>query len=569
MLLFTYLYGFLFIVSASALIYMALKTYRNVDIYYWTIVFLIAITTLGFLERSMAKNSAEAMMAHNLACIGSTLLPAVYFMGMLRAFKIHVKRIAKFYLYLIAILHMLLIWFNSTHHLYYSSFDIGWTKYGLFLNIKKGPLSFIHHLYTIPLTIAIALSCIHAFKHPEKSPRRTVLAFAIITTLIDATYLFQQVFHWKYDFFPFFFGIGSWMIALSYEHNFSHNINSIVSTMHDEGTETGYIAFNLKKEYLGANEAALDFLPLLKQLHLDKEMPEEYSPLKNIINQLIIALEEGKVEPYFLKFGDIVLRFKIRYFYIRKKGATGGYLISVKDDTEHQHYLSFVENYNKTLQYDIRKQTEHIRQIQEHVVMGLANMIENRDESTGGHVKRTSDVIKILVEYMIDNHIGNLDRSFADSIVRAAPMHDLGKISIDLNILCKPGKLTPEEYEIMKTHPVKSGEIVKTILGGVEEPGFIEVACNVARYHHEKWNGQGYPEQLKENDIPLEARIMAVADVYDALVSKRCYKEPMSFEEAARVMIESMGSHFDPMMKDVFLGCRLSLEEYYRLSADE
>ena len=136
MLLFTYLYGFLFIVSASALIYMALKTYRNVDIYYWTIVFLIAITTLGYLERSMAKNSAEAMMAHNLACIGSTLLPAVYFMGMLRAFKIRVKRIAKFYLYLIAILHMLLIWFNSTHHLYYTSFDIGWTKYGLFLNIK-------------------------------------------------------------------------------------------------------------------------------------------------------------------------------------------------------------------------------------------------------------------------------------------------------------------------------------------------------------------------------------------------------------------------------------------------
>ena len=116
----------------------------------------------------------------------------------------------------------------------------------------------------------------------------------------------------------------------------------------------------------------------------------------------------------------------------------------------------------------------------------------------------------------------------------------------------------------MQTHAEKSALLVESILKGVEEEHFVRVAMNVAKYHHEKWNGSGYPEQLKGDAIPLEARIMAIADVYDALVSKRCYKEAMSFAKAFQVMEESMGSHFDPQMEQVFLLSREKLEAYYR-----
>ena len=151
----------------------------------------------------------------------------------------------------------------------------------------------------------------------------------------------------------------------------------------------------------------------------------------------------------------------------------------------------------------------------------------------------------------------------AADIVRAAPTHDLGKISIDSNILNKPARLTDEEFAIMKTHSTKSGEMVLILLDGVEEERFVRVAFNVARFHHERWDGRGYPEGLVGSMIPMEARIMAIADVYDALVSKRCYKEPMSFEEASRIMCENMGTQFDPNMEAVFLGCRPQLERYY------
>ena len=120
----------------------------------------------------------------------------------------------------------------------------------------------------------------------------------------------------------------------------------------------------------------------------------------------------------------------------------------------------------------------------------------------------------------------------------------------------------------MKTHSAKSGEMVRILLEGVEEAHFVQVAYNVARFHHERWDGRGYPEGLVGTMIPLEARIMAVADVYDALVSKRCYKEPMSFEQAADIMCENMGTQFDPNMESVFLGCRAQLEDYYRQHAE-
>lgn len=142
-------------------------------------------------------------------------------------------------------------------------------------------------------------------------------------------------------------------------------------------------------------------------------------------------------------------------------------------------------------------------------------------------------------------------------------MHDLGKIAVDDSVLRKPGKFTPEEFEEMKKHSEKGAEIVTQILDGVNDEKFISIARNVAHYHHEKWNGQGYPKQLSGIEIPLEARIMALADVFDALVSKRCYKEKMDYDNAFRIIEESLGSHFDPELGKMFLKCRPQLEAYY------
>ena len=230
---------------------------------------------------------------------------------------------------------------------------------------------------------------------------------------------------------------------------------------------------------------------------------------------------------------------------------------------EESRNMKILSDFNESLNREVAEKTRNIESIQEKLVLSMADMVENRDSNTGGHVKRTSDVVRILVEDIRSHRYFPLPDDLARDIIRSAPMHDLGKISIDSGILNKPGRLTPEEFAIMKTHSTISGQMVRILLEGVEEAHLVETAYHVARYHHERWDGKGYPEGLVGEMIPLEARIMAVADVYDALVSKRVYKEPMSFEQAAKIMTEGMGTQFDPSMLLVFLNCRGKLEQYY------
>ena len=203
------------------------------------------------------------------------------------------------------------------------------------------------------------------------------------------------------------------------------------------------------------------------------------------------------------------------------------------------------------------KQIEIITKSRDSMLAGMASVVENRDNNTGGHIKRTSEVVRILA--------GNLpmDDSFRDDIIKAAPLHDLGKIAIPDSILNKPGRLTDTEFAFIKTHPQKGYEIVCTILSGLDDECLLRVAENIALYHHEKYDGHGYPKGLKGDEIPLEARIMAIADVYDALVSARCYKKPMSHEDACVIIRESMGTHFDPLLEDCFDKSAAAIAEYY------
>lgn len=212
----------------------------------------------------------------------------------------------------------------------------------------------------------------------------------------------------------------------------------------------------------------------------------------------------------------------------------------------------------------IDSQTKKIQEIQNSVIEGMAIMVESRDNSTGGHIKRTSDCVRIFVNSLKNTEpYKKYSDSFYQSVVRAAPMHDLGKIAVDDAVLRKPGKFTDEEYEKMKAHSKEGARIVEEVIKPVENEEFKKIAINIAHFHHEKWNGQGYPGKLSGNQIPFEARIMALADVFDALVSRRCYKDSFSYDKAFQIIEESLGSHFDSELGKIFIQCRPQLEELY------
>jgi putative two-component system response regulator len=189
----------------------------------------------------------------------------------------------------------------------------------------------------------------------------------------------------------------------------------------------------------------------------------------------------------------------------------------------------------------------------EELIVALAKLAEYRSDETGFHLERVQLYTHLLAidlaEFCQELKI---TPTMAEEISRVSPLHDIGKVAIPDNILHKPGKLTSDEFETMKTHAKLGGTILEEIYLKTESP-YLQIAFELTAYHHEKYNGKGYPTQLAGEDIPVAARIMALADVYDALTSKRCYKEAFSHEKARGIILEERGGHFDPKVVDSFL----------------
>lgn len=211
---------------------------------------------------------------------------------------------------------------------------------------------------------------------------------------------------------------------------------------------------------------------------------------------------------------------------------------------------------------EAEKESEKRLELQNHIINSLASLVENRDTDTGEHILRTSAYVEILARKAYENGVypDIIDEKFIDLMKRAAPMHDIGKIVVSDNVLKKPGKLTPEEFDQMKLHTTEGGRIINEVIGVSEDKEFISIASDVATYHHERWDGKGYPYGLRGTEIPVCARIMALADVFDALVSPRCYKEPMPQQEAFKIIKEESGSHFDPILAELFLESKYETE---------
>lgn len=214
-----------------------------------------------------------------------------------------------------------------------------------------------------------------------------------------------------------------------------------------------------------------------------------------------------------------------------------------------------LESSNRELERLVREKTKAIEKLSDVTILAIVSIIGSRDHETLGHIRRTSEYVVMLANELVEMglHTGELTEKNIYMLRKSAPLHDVGKIGISDSILLKPDKLTDDEFEMMKKHTVIGGEAFAEARNMMNEPSFLDFAGCLAMYHHERWDGSGYPHGLKGDEIPIFARIMALADVYDALISKRPYKKPFSPEEAAGIIEDGRGTHFDPDICDAFL----------------
>lgn len=245
--------------------------------------------------------------------------------------------------------------------------------------------------------------------------------------------------------------------------------------------------------------------------------------------------------------------------------------ISSGDEVEQLYHavVKTMDDMNEQI-VQIKTQAKHISDMQHNIIITMADIVESRDENTGGHIRRTAEYVRIIAEKLREKgqYSDILTDRYVDDMIVAAPLHDIGKIHVSDTILNKPGKLDDEEFAIMKTHTTYGRDMLKRAVENLGAFSYLNMAVLMAGYHHEKWNGRGYPEGLSGQDIPLCARIMAVADVFDALVSKRCYKAAMPLEKAYGIIREESGNAFDPVIVNAFFDSTEDIENTLKTFAE-
>ncbi len=255
------------------------------------------------------------------------------------------------------------------------------------------------------------------------------------------------------------------------------------------------------------------------------------------------------------------LEYKMRAFelggvdYIVKPFDINEIQSRIKTQLELKYSRELLSDENHNLAKLVRIKTNEVTQMRSAIIQTLASLAETRDDDTGHHILRTQHYVRVMLEYMLTHNIYShyLNPELAEVITLATPLHDIGKIGIPDSILLKPAHLTTEEFEIMKQHTVLGRNSMEVARQATDNNHFFEVAKEITYSHHEKWDGSGYPEGLSGTQIPLSARLVALADVYDALISKRVYKDPINHTVATKIIIKGFGSHFDPTLVDVFL----------------
>lgn len=532
---------------------------------------IMIISNLGYLFYSLSTNVSEALLANKIVYIGGCYIPMLYFFTVCEVCHFELKKQIKLPLLLFQTFIFVLVCTSDFSDLYYKSVEFSVVNGNVTLDKVYGPLHILYPLTLYTYFVVAIITAIRAILKNKTVNKHDLLEMLSFSALAILCYILQRVLELKVDIMSISYIILLTGTLAPLYHSNLYTASENKNIIDEQIAKVGFITFNKKFEYMGCNDKAAQIFPEIKKIKVGEQVKCETEALSTVVIVLKEYDEKLRIQKknrnhdhkklINLKVNDNFYDVEIHTInnYFRK---IVGYTIQFNDVTEHLRIVELTSQYNETLTKEVAEKTNRILTIQEKTILGMAQMVESRDLSTGGHIKRTSSVVRIFAQKLLDVDYG-LSKGFLDLVIRSAPMHDLGKIGVDDSILRKAGKFNDEEYNQMKKHAEIGGKMVNDILTGVEEDGFVSVAQNVAHYHHERVNGKGYPEGLTKDEIPIEARIMALADVFDALVSTRCYKEAFPYERAFEIIKADAGTHFDEDLTKVFLMCRPELENYY------
>ena len=540
-----------------------LVRYRKIDTLFLLVEISVTLNCMGRFLLDASGTLDSAIWANKLMYIGACYAPPLLIMMLFRLCSLRLPRIAALLMTLYSTVVMGFVMTIGVNGIYYKKVELI-TKNGYsYLEKEYGPAHLLYFAMMVFYGVFLVAFMVYAVKKRRQFSYRTVASASFMGFFIIAAYCLERILDMGISLLSVGYLVVMLFLIWYFDRLNMYDMSSNVISAVQQRKEYGYIVFDNKQRYISSDGYIKEIFPEIKEWVVDSRVVPSDSLLYTEVVQYFQSMQWQDDEKKVLHANARYFELDIHPISHGKKQV--GFLVEFVDRTMEREYYSKIENYNAQLEKEVAAKTANILHIKDMMVLGMAEMVESRDDNTGGHIKRTSAVVRVFSERLKNRCKGyGLTEKFLKQVEKAAPMHDLGKITIDDRILRKPSGFTDEEYAEMKRHPSAGAEIVTNILDGVEDDEFVQIARNVALYHHEKWDGSGYPTGISGTDIPVEARIMALADVFDALVSKRSYKDALSYDEVFSLIEENLGKQFDPQLGLVFLQCREELEAIYR-----
>ena len=490
------------------------------------------VNSVGYLFEITATSLETALMATKLSYVGKVYIPPLAFFFVLHYCRI---KVSKWLGAVMAVVHtvvLVLVLTCEYQDLFYKNLDF--EKEGLFPHLEHlhGPVYVGYTALILCYSISMLGICVYRYKKSEQEERNKVACLSMIVLLpVLGLVLYLTGITKEYDATAVSYVLSGIVLLVSiFRHDFFDTAN-LAKNYVVENLSDGLVVLGNQGQFVYANTPALRLFPQLS----GKEYNEAVEEIAKYCQKGKRLHKEGKV--YKVTTQDVLQNRTMR-----------GIMFYLQDVTDSY-------NYTAKLETEVRDKTLELINSHHALVVSLANMVEARDGTTGLHIKHTGAYVEIIAKALKNKpkYKGIVTNSYVAVLCEAAPLHDIGKISIEDAILRKEGSLTAEELKSIQSHPELGAQIIDSVLSEAKNSDYLLAAREMAYCHHEKWDGSGYPQGLKGEEIPLSARIMAIADVYDALRSERSYKAAYSKEETRRIIEEESGTQFDPELVEVFL----------------
>lgn len=501
---------------------------------------------VGYTLEMEAKTQELAMQSVKMTYIGKPFVVFTMYVFVMEYCGVGVKKSRRNFFYAICVAIAGLVYTNEYHHLFYSS--VSYTNDGLFphLVLKHG---IFYNLYSIILLyyfVGMVYVCARKYRQNDSEIIRKQVSVLMVMVLFSSGCLALFLFNLTngYDTTALAYIVAVFLFERLMR---KYKLFDTLTLAKEEAVEhmtNGLIVVNVYGDMVYSNDEA-DRVLLYIRKHGNKGI-EYLEELAN--NSKYMFVDECSQEDGNKHADSEKCVYELTMHEIFRNENSYGKMLLITEITDSYYYTERLQN-------ELKKKTREVISIQRDIIGSFASMIEARDGITGLHIKNTANLVKVLV-YVIKNnpkYSGIITDEYAQMTAAAAHLHDIGKIAIPDRILQKEGKLTDEEFAIMKIHPVEGAKILENTIKGLESDAYYQIAHDMVLYHHEKYDGSGYPTGISGENIPLTARIMAVADVYDALRSKRHYKDGFSKEKSMAIMEESKGTHFDADIVTIFL----------------